>query len=31
MRGTYEMVTDAGEHFDASIAPFALREDEAFN
>lgn len=31
MRGTYEMVTDSGEHFDASIAPFALREDEAFN
>ena len=31
MRGSYEMVTDAGEHFDASIAPFALREDEAFN
>lgn len=31
MRGSYEMVTDAGEHFDASVAPFALREDEAFN
>jgi ApaG protein len=31
MSGSYEMVTDAGERFDASIAPFALREDEAFN
>ncbi len=31
MSGSYEMVTDAGERFTASIAPFALREDEAFN
>lgn len=31
MSGSYEMVTDAGERFSASIAPFALREDEAFN
>ena len=26
MQGTYQMVTDAGEHFDASIAPFTLSE-----
>ncbi len=31
MRGTYEMVTDQGERFNATIAPFALRETEAFN
>lgn len=31
MRGTYEMVTAQGEHFDATIAPFALRETESFN
>jgi ApaG protein len=31
MRGTYEMVTEEGERFNATIAPFALREDEAFN
>jgi len=31
MRGTYEMVTESGERFNATIAPFALREDEAFN
>jgi ApaG protein len=31
MRGTYEMVTERGERFNATIAPFALREDEAFN
>jgi ApaG protein len=31
MRGTYEMVTEQGERFNATIAPFALREDEAFN
>jgi len=26
MHGTYQMVTDAGDHFDASIAPFTLSE-----
>jgi ApaG protein len=26
MRGTYQMVTANGEHFDAEIAPFALNE-----
>jgi ApaG protein len=26
MRGTYQMVTEGGEHFDAEIAPFALSE-----
>ncbi len=26
MRGTYEMVTEDGEHFDVEIAPFALHE-----
>jgi uncharacterized protein affecting Mg2+/Co2+ transport len=31
MRGTYEMVTEGGERFDATIAAFALRENEAFN
>jgi ApaG protein len=31
MRGTYEMVTENGEHFEAAVAPFALRENEAFN
>ncbi|MGC4095349.1 MAG: Co2+/Mg2+ efflux protein ApaG [Polyangiaceae bacterium] len=31
MRGSYEMVSESGERFDASIAPFALRENEAFN
>ena len=31
MRGTYEMVTARGERFEAAIAPFALRENEAFN
>lgn len=31
MRGTYEMVTEHGERFDAAIAPFALRENESFN
>ena len=24
MQGTYQMVTDAGEHFDATIAPFKI-------
>ncbi|HYO93817.1 MAG TPA: Co2+/Mg2+ efflux protein ApaG [Polyangiaceae bacterium] len=31
MRGSYEMVTERGEHFEAAVAPFALRENEAFN
>ncbi len=31
MRGSYEMVSEAGDRFDAAIAPFALRENEAFN
>lgn len=31
MHGTYEMLTEHGERFNATIAPFALREDEAFN
>jgi ApaG protein len=26
MQGTYQMVTDGGEHFDATIAPFTLSE-----
>jgi ApaG protein len=26
MRGTYQMVSDDGEHFDVEIAPFALHE-----
>lgn len=26
MQGTYQMVTDAGDHFDATIAPFTLSE-----
>jgi ApaG protein len=26
MHGTYQMVTERGEHFDAEIAPFALSE-----
>ena len=26
MHGTYQMVTEGGEHFDAEIAPFALSE-----
>jgi len=26
MRGTYQMVTEDGEHFDVEIAPFALNE-----
>jgi ApaG protein len=26
MRGTYQMVSESGEHFDVEIAPFALRE-----
>lgn len=31
MRGSYEMVTEQGERFDANVAPFALRENESFN
>ncbi|MFZ5895654.1 MAG: Co2+/Mg2+ efflux protein ApaG [Myxococcota bacterium] len=31
MRGSYEMVSESGDRFDAAIAPFALRENEAFN
>jgi len=31
MRGSYEMVSESGDRFDATIAPFALRENEAFN
>ena len=26
MRGTYQMVTEDGTHFDVEIAPFALHE-----
>jgi uncharacterized protein affecting Mg2+/Co2+ transport len=26
MRGTYQMVTEGGDHFDSEIAPFALHE-----
>ena len=26
MRGTYQMVTEDGSHFDVEIAPFALAE-----
>ena len=31
MHGTYQMVTDAGQHFDAEIAPFSLGEPNAIN
>ena len=31
MRGTYQMVTSGGEHFDAEIAPFTLAEPHAVN
>lgn len=31
MQGTYQMVTDTGEHFDADIAPFTLAEPRAVN
>jgi ApaG protein len=31
MHGTYQMVTDDGEHFDAQIAPFSLAEPRAVN
>jgi uncharacterized protein affecting Mg2+/Co2+ transport len=26
MRGTYQMMTEDGDHFDVEIAPFALHE-----
>lgn len=31
MHGTYQMVTDEGERFDATIAPFTLATPFAFN
>ena len=31
MHGTYQMVTEGGEHFDVEIAPFALAEPYAIN
>lgn len=31
MRGTYQMVTDKGEMFDATIAPFSLNEPLSIN
>ena len=31
MHGTYQMVTDGGEAFDAEIAPFALGEPHSIN
>lgn len=31
MRGTYEMITDAGELFQVEIAPFSLRQAGTFN
>ena len=31
MHGTYQMVTDAGERFDAVVAPFTLAEPYALN
>lgn len=31
MRGTYQMVTPEGVHFDAEIAPFTLAEPHAIN
>lgn len=31
MHGTYEMVTNSGERFDAEIAPFSLGEPNAIN
>jgi ApaG protein len=31
MRGTYQMVTTGGQHFDAEIAPFTLAEPHAVN
>jgi ApaG protein len=31
MRGTYQMITDVGESFDAVIAPFTLAEPHAVN
>lgn len=31
MHGSYQMVTDAGDRFDAQIAPFSLGEPNAIN
>ncbi len=31
MHGTYRMVLDGGEHFDAEIAPFALGDPHSIN
>jgi ApaG protein len=31
MHGTYEMVTDSGDSFDAEVAPFALGDPHAIN
>lgn len=31
MHGSYEMRLPGGERFDATVAPFALRENESFN
>jgi ApaG protein len=31
MHGTYQMVTDGGQRFDAEIAPFSLGEPHAIN
>lgn len=31
MHGTYQMITDQGEEFDAEIAPFTLAEPSALN
>ncbi len=31
MHGTYQMITEGGEHFDVEIAPFALAEPYAIN
>ena len=31
MHGTYQMVSEGGEHFDIEIAPFALAEPYAIN
>jgi len=31
MQGSYQMVTNSGERFDAKIAPFTLSEPYAMN
>jgi len=31
MHGTYQMVTDGGDHFDADVAPFELGEPYSWN